>query len=690
MPDQLNEPQKSRILAGVSYMDRLLADIEEILAASSSHVFPKYKSPLSPVQVRTMRDYSKRLRQQITHVLKSLEVPLPDANFDSTHSARVTLQFIEVAIEGLSPERLAGYGEVSENLVTRLTGGLQEMKGIVRQMDSYLIQQPEADLSARLTRLSEQGTLTGLLMDLAAVIDRRGFVEFRAPLSRIVERVEAPAYEIAFFGRVSCGKSSLLNRIIGTDLLPTGVTPVTAIPTRIRNRPEPALLVWTGDGRLARFEIDRLADFVTEARNPGNDKRVTRLVVEVPLEILPEEVVLVDTPGLGSLALEGAVETMAYLPRCDLGVVLVDASSNLNSDDVATLDALRAASVPSILLLSKADLVAPEDLEKLVEYSRDQVLLQLGAPIDVTPLSCRSEWSPLLKKWVEEQVAPRMANARLLAEDSNERKANALTQRVLHALEMSIKTAHLDKSAVLGDDFRSAEAQLRAAAGLIETTSRECYRITGQIREVSNDAIDVLADNAISIWQTNHAAERLNHAWLHQAVNSIARNEVEELARLIRLAARRLSEALDLAARATAMGERNESFSLESFVKDLPVPDFAGCSIELRRPRLLSISTGLARRSVRVRIQSKCGAFLARFFTSYACALELWFRDILGNLEREFGGSADVYRAQLQRLTAPSAAAQPDKNIVLEDIARLRQKLGSSEPVDQAESQMMA
>jgi GTP-binding protein EngB required for normal cell division len=683
MPEQFNEPQRSRIVAGVSYIDRLLVDIEEILAASSAHVFPKYKNPLSPVQVRTLRDYTKRLRQQITQVLKSLDVPLPEAKFDSTHSVRVALQFIEVAIEDLSPERLAGYGGVPEDFVSCLAGGLQEMKGIVRQMDSYLIQRSQADLNARLARLSDKGALAELLADLAAIIDRHGFVEFRAPLSRLVEKIEMPAYEIAFFGRVSSGKSSLLNRIMGTNLLPTGVTPVTAIPTRIRNRPEPVLLVWTADGRLTRYEIDRLADFVTEAGNPGNDKRVTRLIAEVPLAILPPEVVLVDTPGLGSLALEGAAETMAYLPRCDLGVVLVDASSNLNSDDVATLDALRAASVSSVLVLSKADLVASNDLERLVEYSRNKIVEQLGTPIDVAPLSSHLEFGHLLKTWVHEQISPRIASAQRLAHESNERKASALAQRILHALEMSFKTRHVDEAVSPDGDLRTVESQLREAAGLVETTSSQCYRITEQIRGVTDDAIVVLADNAVSIWQTSTDAARLDQDWLQRAVNAIAQNEVEELARLIESTARRLSQALDNAARATAAGERNETFSLGSFVKDMPVPDFAGCSIQLRRPQLLSISTGLARRSVKRRIQSGCGVILGRFFTSFARALELWFRDILGNLEREFNGSADVYRAQLQRLTAPVATASPDKNIVSEDIAALKQRLGLSGIADQ-------
>jgi GTP-binding protein EngB required for normal cell division len=361
---------------------------------------------LTHTQIRVVRDYINRLRHQITRVLNDFEIALPGPKFDSTHAIRVTLQFIEIAVEELAPERLTGYGKVPDSLCHLLAGGLQEMKGIVRQMDSYLIQPLDADVGLRSSRLSGAGELGELLSVLAGIIDRYGFVEFRASLSRLIEKIETPAYEIAFFGRVSAGKSSLLNRIIGADLLPTGVTPITAIPTQIRNRPASGLLVWTADGRFERYEIDRLPDFVTEARNPGNDKRVTRLIADVPLPALPPEVVFVDTPGLGSLALEGATETLAYLPQCDLGVVLVDCSSSLHSDDIATLDALQSASVPSLLALSKADLLSPQDLEQLIKYTRDRVSEQLGTEIGVAPLSSHAGISHFLNAWVTNEIAP--------------------------------------------------------------------------------------------------------------------------------------------------------------------------------------------------------------------------------------------------------------------------------------------
>ncbi len=84
--EQFNEAQKRRLLSSASYIDKLLIDIEQILSASTPDAFPKYKNPLPPIQVKILRDYIKRLRQQILRVLADLAVPLPEARFDSTFS----------------------------------------------------------------------------------------------------------------------------------------------------------------------------------------------------------------------------------------------------------------------------------------------------------------------------------------------------------------------------------------------------------------------------------------------------------------------------------------------------------------------------------------------------------------------------------------------------------------------------
>src|SRR5579885_1474044 len=92
--EQFNEAQQRRLLASASYVDKLLTEIEQILSASDSGGFPKYRNPLTPAQIRVARDYIKRIRQQLVRVLADLGIDLPPPRFDSTHSIRVTLQCV--------------------------------------------------------------------------------------------------------------------------------------------------------------------------------------------------------------------------------------------------------------------------------------------------------------------------------------------------------------------------------------------------------------------------------------------------------------------------------------------------------------------------------------------------------------------------------------------------------------------
>ena len=172
----------------------------------------------------------------------------------------------------------------------------------------------------------------------------------------LLGRMESAAFEVGVFGRVSSGKSSLLNYILQTDVLPIGVTPVTAIPTRISHGPVAEAGIEFAEAQPQIIPLSELREFATEQRNPGNKKHVTRIFVKLPSERLSEGVTFVDTPGLGSLAVAGAEETIAYLPRCDLGIVLIDASAGLTHDDLVVVQALYQAGASAMILISKADL----------------------------------------------------------------------------------------------------------------------------------------------------------------------------------------------------------------------------------------------------------------------------------------------------------------------------------------------
>jgi GTP-binding protein EngB required for normal cell division len=395
----LNSSQALHLVSSAQYADKLLADIESVLFASQSKSpFLKYKNRLSPAQVKVVEDYLARIRAQMVRVLEGLGVPLPEPRFESVHAIRVTLTFVRIAFQECTPDRMRGYGPIPETKVRELNGLVDEMVSAADQLDSYVAQGLGQDLQGRLERLDQSGGDVTVVKSLERIINDYGFVEFRSTLSMIVDRLESKSYEVALFGRVSSGKSSLLNYIVQTDILPVGVNPITAVPTRLTYGKAPTLAVWYADKSAEQMEVGRLSEFVTEQKNPANHKRVTRIVAELPSSRLRDGVVLVDTPGLGSLATAGAAETLACLPRCDLGVVLIDAGSTLTQDDLSTIQALYEAGVPATVLLSKSDLLTPEDRLSAIAYVGEQMRSRLGITLSVHPVSVQATHAVLLAR----------------------------------------------------------------------------------------------------------------------------------------------------------------------------------------------------------------------------------------------------------------------------------------------------
>jgi hypothetical protein len=239
-----------------------MSEVEAILASSTSNsVFPKYKFEVNRVRARIIRDYVAAIRRETLQSGKALGVELPAPALQSIHSISVDLISAEAAVEECTLERLRGYGELGPGSVPQLFSMVEQLVASIRKLMDYLSE--TADLSTRLERLNRADNYSALLDRPIDEVDRRGLVEFRPAIASILERMESRTFEIAVFGRVSSGKSSLLNQVLGTNVLPVGVTPVTAVPTPIMFALEPLLKVTTTTGREEKPPIEHLPEFVT-------------------------------------------------------------------------------------------------------------------------------------------------------------------------------------------------------------------------------------------------------------------------------------------------------------------------------------------------------------------------------------------------------------------------------------------
>jgi len=655
----LNEGQRRRLFSNAQHADKLLSDVEAILNASESKsIFPKYVADFSPPQAKLIRSYIARFRNQLARATDGLSIVSETPALGSLHSIRVTLTFVRVAVQEMAPHYLRGYGELAESVAPQLQGLCAELEGLLERLGAALADAPAADLEARLERLQTAGGLDLLRLTDRIVADR-GLVELRPRLAMIVERLESNRFEIAVFGRVSSGKSSLLNHVLETTALPVGVNPITAVPTRLIHGSQALLTASFADRRVERLPIERLPEFVSELHNPANGKGVVRLVVELPSPRLRSGLAFVDTPGLGSLATAGAAETLAYLPQCDLGVVLIAAGSPLNDEDLSTILRLYEAAIPVKVLLSKADLLSPADLESALEYTASQLRTHLGAEIGVHPVSTAASHVHLLEQWFSGEIAPLYEKHRQLAQESSRRKTAALREAVVAALKAKLNGGGTGQ-ALKGEELLALERDLREAAGSLEQARVFCLGASDEMRGLTPQALNEAAEALLEVWSS---------AAVTNAIAKTAASATQVYTHLQELA-RTLAAALQRAAKALGSNDAPPEEELLRAIHEMPRFDPPPVSANFDRP-WLRYPRMLARKRIYGKLRLLLEEPLSQAFTTHGRLVENWARGALAELQLRFDCSADAYRAQVARLLSQGSVATGEREAIIEDLTRL-------------------
>ncbi|MBN1313080.1 MAG: dynamin family protein, partial [Anaerolineae bacterium] len=91
------------------------------------------------------------------------------------------------------------------------------------------------------------------------------------------ERLASGRLHLAVLGQFKRGKSSLINALLGAEVLPQGVLPVTLIPIFLRYGSRPEIQVAFEDGRTEIHPPASLKGFVSELENPRNQKGVQQV-----------------------------------------------------------------------------------------------------------------------------------------------------------------------------------------------------------------------------------------------------------------------------------------------------------------------------------------------------------------------------------------------------------------------------
>ena len=168
-------------------------------------------------------------------------------------------------------------------------------------------------------------------------------------------RIAEGRFFVACIGQFKRGKSTLLNALIGEPVLPTGVVPVTSVVTVIRYGSVRRARVRHVSGDWKGVPVDRLADYVTEDRNPGNREHIAGVEIFVPHRLLAAGMCLVDTPGLGSVFTASTEATQSFLPHLDAALVVLGVDPPISADELELVAKAALQVKDLIVVFNKAD-----------------------------------------------------------------------------------------------------------------------------------------------------------------------------------------------------------------------------------------------------------------------------------------------------------------------------------------------
>jgi small GTP-binding protein len=212
------------------------------------------------------------------------------------------------------------------------------------------------------------------LLRLAAVKAKEADPTNHYPFEDLFARLAEDRFNIAVVGQFSRGKTSLMNAMLGTDRLPTGIVPLTSVITTVQYGPkERAVLEYEERRYPYEIPLDSIAEYVSQRHNPGNEKGIKYARVELPAELLRQGFFLVDTPGLGSAIAENTRTTENFLPEADAFILVTSYDSPLSSEESRLLHILKAHRYKTFLIVNKSDLVTDTDRDDADRHIQRQV-----------------------------------------------------------------------------------------------------------------------------------------------------------------------------------------------------------------------------------------------------------------------------------------------------------------------------
>lgn len=217
-------------------------------------------------------------------------------------------------------------------------------------------------------------------------------IELRALSNEVVHlysKLLDEHFTVAVVGEFSKGKSTLINKLLGKEVLPTSVLPTTALLTRITSgEKEKMIVVGTKGQKQQELALEHKSWEGLTAANFTEKEPEGHVIVEIVNDWMSKyRIDILDTPGAGDLEEKRARVIEKCLVGADAAIVTISATKILSLTEQEFIrHKIVSRGIPFIAIaLTQMDMISPNEREGVLSFLFKKLEnLKIRIPVFVT------------------------------------------------------------------------------------------------------------------------------------------------------------------------------------------------------------------------------------------------------------------------------------------------------------------
>lgn len=302
---------------------------------------------------------------------------------------------------------------------------------------------------------------------------------------------------LTVWGHYSAGKSKLLNKILGVDLLPTKTRETTAVLTYLEFGTEEGATIFFEDGRTEEIELGVLKSIFQNTVADIDIDEIKKIVVSLNNPLLKNGIVLVDTPGINTLLERHNLLAASTINQA--GKILYVLGRAPSEVDKKFIKEIISTGTEITFVRTKADSIDPleEDVDEALMFEKN-LLTDISGKDSIEFVAVSSEENSELFaniSQLRDKIMEIQKNTAKEIEEAVTRKAQVYIEKYITELTQKnedIKLAVAGNKEELDKKIAKKESQIAFLSKRLKNLESRLTESTVQAKKDTQERFDIL------------------------------------------------------------------------------------------------------------------------------------------------------------------------------------------------------